>query len=98
MYPNSKEVKFDMDYYKNRHLPLLSKKLGTNLIGLELEFGIAGSAPENTAPYIAIAHLLFKNMASFKTAFTLHLETFAADVNNYSNVKRHNQISEPIPF
>ena len=28
MYPNSKDVQFDADYYKNNHLPMIVDALG----------------------------------------------------------------------
>ena len=36
MYPNGEDVKFDADYYKNSHLPMVSKLVGSALKGLEL--------------------------------------------------------------
>jgi len=96
MYPNSEHVKFDTDYYKNSHLPMIVTSLGDALKGLELEVGIAGRAPGELAPYIAIAHLIFNDVASFKASFAPHAATFAADVENYSNVQGVLQISEII--
>lgn len=96
MYPNSESVKFDTDYYKNSHLPMIQKSLGDALKGIELEVGIAGRAPGELAPYVAIAHLKFDSVASFQESFTPHGEKFAADVENYSNVQGELQISEII--
>ena len=98
MYPNSKDVKFDVDYYKNDHLPMVSNKVGDALKGLELDLGLAGRVPGEAAPYVAIAHLLFDDVASFQTSFGPHAEFFAADLKNYSNVKGELQISELITF
>tara|TARA_R110002012_G_scaffold254651_1_gene433738 strand:- start:614 stop:931 length:318 start_codon:yes stop_codon:yes gene_type:complete len=96
MYPNGKDVQFDTGYYKNSHLPMISKSLGKDLKGLEFEVGIAGRQPDELAPYVAIAHLLFDDVASFKSSFAPHAATFAADVKNYSNVDGELQISELI--
>lgn len=94
MYPNTKDVNFDRDYYQNKHLPMVSKLVGSALKGLELDLGIAGRNPAELAPYVAIAHLKFEDIASFQTAFGPHATTFATDVKNYSNVKGEIQISD----
>lgn len=98
MYPNNKDVQFDADYYKNSHLPMIVSALGDSLKGLELDLGIAGRTPEELAPYVAIAHLKFDDVASFQAAFGPHADVFASDIKNYSNVQGKLQISELITF
>lgn len=98
MYPNGEDVKFDADYYKNSHLPMVSKLVGSALKGLELDLGVGGRAPGEAAPYVAIAHLKFENVASFQAAFGPHAATFADDVKNYSNVQGEIQISDLVSF
>ncbi|WP_194850474.1 EthD family reductase [Nonlabens antarcticus] len=95
LYPNSDNVKFDVNYYKNNHLPMISNALGDTLKGLELDLGLS-SRSDQPAPYVAIAHLKFDDIASFQSAFIPHAQSFAADVINYSNVKGELQISEII--
>lgn len=98
MYPNSEGVKFDTAYYKNTHLPMVQKLVGSALKELELDLGVGGRAQGDAAPYVAIAHLKFDDVASFQAAFGPHAATFAADVNNYSNVQGEIQISDLITF
>lgn len=98
MYPNGNDVNFDVSYYKNSHLPMVIKALGNALKGIELDLGLAGRNPEETAPYIAIAHLKFESLTSFKESFGAHAKVFAEDVKNYSNVQGELQISELITF
>lgn len=98
MYPNGKDVKFDADYYKNKHLLMVFKAVGNALKGLELDLGMAGRISGELAPYVAIAHLKFENIESFQASFGPHAEVFAADVKNYSNVEGELQISELITF
>ncbi|WP_292949140.1 EthD family reductase [Olleya sp. UBA1516] len=98
MYPNSKDVQFDADYYKNTHLPMVSKLVGSALKSLELDLGIASRTPGEPAPYVAIAHLKFDSIEAFQESFGPHGETFAADVKNYTNVQAELQISEVITF
>lgn len=96
MYPNSKDVVFNSDYYINSHLPMIKNALGDALKGLELDLGIGSRIPGEPAPYVAIAHLKFNNVASFQAAFVPHAEVFAADIKNYSNVAGELQISEVV--
>jgi len=98
MYPNGKDVQFDTHYYQNKHLPMVTKLVGSALKGLELDLGIASRVPDESAPYVAISHLLFDDVASFQEAFGPHAATFAADVKNYSNVQAELQISDLIIF
>ena len=98
MYPNRKDVQFDTAYYQNKHLPMVIKLVGSALKRIELDLGIASKVPNASAPYVAIAHLVFDDVASFQEAFGPHAATFAADVKNYSNVQAELQISELIQF
>lgn len=98
MYPNGKDVKFDAAYYRNNHLPMIIEALGDALKGIELDLGLGSRTPGEAAPFVAIAHLKFKDISSFQQAFGPHAATFAADVKNYSNVQGELQISELISF
>lgn len=98
MYPNGKDVQFDTEYYRNTHLPMVTKAIGSALKGLELDLGIASRVPGELAPYVAIAHLKFDSIETFKNSFGPHQKTFAEDVKNYSNVDGQLQISEVITF
>jgi len=98
LYPNSKDVQFDAEYYKNKHLPMITKLVGSALKGLELDLGIASRVPGAPAPYVAIAHLKFESIKAFQESFGPHAEVFAADVKNYTNVQGELQISEVITF
>jgi uncharacterized protein (TIGR02118 family) len=94
MYPSGQDTSFDVDYYKNTHLPMIEKALGSALKGLELQIGIGGRVPGEAAPYVAIAVLAFDSVASFQTAFAPHAQVFADDVVNYTNIVAELQISE----
>ncbi|WP_317131292.1 EthD family reductase [Polaribacter sp. IC073] len=65
MYPNGKDVQFDVAYYKNSHLPMIVNALGDALKNLELDLGIGSRVPGELAPYVAIEHLKFDDVASF---------------------------------
>lgn len=98
MYPNIEGVKFDVEYYKNKHLPMVSKLVGTAIKDMELDLGVGGRASGEAAPYVAIVHIKFDDIASFQSSFGPHAATFTADVKNYSNVQGEIQISEFVTF
>ena len=94
MYPNTVDIKFDIDYYKNTHLPMITAALGDALKGMEFALGIGGRVPGEKAPYFAIVDLKFDSVAAFQASFGPHAATFAADVPNYTNIQGELQISE----
>ncbi|MFT5253202.1 MAG: hypothetical protein ACI87N_002231 [Flavobacteriales bacterium] len=94
MYPNGTETKFDVDYYKNSHLPMVVSSLGDALKGVEFSVGIGGRIPGELAPYVAVVDLKFESVAAFQAAFGPHAAVFAADVPNYTNVQGELQICE----
>jgi uncharacterized protein (TIGR02118 family) len=96
MYPNSADVKFDKDYYTNQHSQLLKDLLGDAIISSDINMGISGANPDQPAPYVVIANLVFKSMASFQQSFGANTEKILADLQNFTNVKPDAQISEVI--
>lgn len=98
MYPNSPGAKFDTDYYRNTHLPMIAQSLGDALKGLEFNLGLGGKNPSEAAPYIAMAHLTFDSLESFQATFGPYAKKFAADVPNYTNVQSQIQISEIVKY
>ena len=87
MYPNAAGSRFDVDYYRNTHLPLARRLLGSALLGIELDVA-AGKAP-----YHAIGYLIFDSMAGFQAAFAKAQAELGADVPNYTDVEPAVQIS-----
>lgn len=93
-YPNNAGVRFDMNYYVSKHLPMVQKKVGPALKSVAAEQGISGGAPGAPAPYVAVGHLMFDSVDEFQAAFTPHAEAIMADVANYTNVQPIIQIAE----
>jgi uncharacterized protein (TIGR02118 family) len=98
MYPNGPKVVFDAHYYQTIHLPMVAKSLGSALKGMELDLALPVNSPLKAAPYSAITHLKFDDLASFQASFGPNAATFAADVKNYSTVQAQIQISNLIVF
>jgi len=93
-YPNEEGKKFDMDYYLNKHIPMVQQKLGDALKGGAVEQGLGGIEPGSRATYIAMGHLLFDSVEAFQIAFGPHVEKIMGDIPNYTDIQPTIQISE----
>ena len=94
LYPNSADIKFDMTYYLNHHVPMVRRLLGSALKGVSVEHGISGEELGSAAPYIATGHLLFDSVQSFQTSFAPHAQGIMEDIPKYTNSKPFLQIGE----
>jgi len=93
-YPNNSDATFDMDYYCNKHVPMVGGMLGDALKGAAVESGLAGGGEGIPAIYIAMTHLTFESIESFEQSFGPNAEEILADVPNFTNTKPQLQISE----
>jgi len=93
-YPNNEGSKFDIDYYCNRHMPMVREKLGAACKSATVEQGIAGPTPGSRPAFIAMGHIYFDSLEAFQTAFGPHAETIMADIPNYTDIQPTLQISE----
>jgi uncharacterized protein (TIGR02118 family) len=93
-YPNRKNAEFNMDYYCNTHMPLVRRLLGSSLQGVSVDSGISGEEPGSAAPYVAIGHLLFNSVESFRSSFAPYAQEISDDVPKYTNVEPTIQVNE----
>jgi uncharacterized protein (TIGR02118 family) len=94
LYPNSEGAKFDIEYYCNKHIPMVRHKLGAACKTAAVEQGIAGATPGSRPAFIAMGHLYFDSVEAFQTAFGPHVEAIMADIPNYTDIQPTIQISE----
>ena len=94
LYPNGDGKKFDMDYYSNKHMPMVASLLGDSLKLFEIDKGIAGRTPEDPIPYLAIGYLYFDKLSAYQNSFRPNAEKIIKDVANYTNIQPVVQISE----
>ena len=93
-YPNNEGAKFDIDYYCNKHIPMVRQKLGAACKTAAVEHGIAGPTPGSRPAFIALGHLYFDSVEAFQTAFGPHAEAIMADIPNYTDIQPTLQISD----
>jgi uncharacterized protein (TIGR02118 family) len=94
LYPNAAGGKFDMNYYLERHMPMVQQKLGPACKRMAVEEGTGGGAPGAPAIYIAMGHLYFDSTDAYQTAFAPHAEAIVADIPNYTDIRPIIQVSE----
>lgn len=93
-FPNEAGKKFDMEYYFNKHIPLVQQKLGAALKGAAVEQGLSGVEPGSRPAYIIMGHMYFDSVEAFQTSFGPHAESFAEDALKFTDIHPTFQISE----
>jgi uncharacterized protein (TIGR02118 family) len=94
LYPNTPGMRFDMAYYVNRHMPMVRAKIGAACTGFTVDAGMAGGAPGQAAPYVAIGALLVSSVEAFGSAMAEHGAEIMGDIPNYTDAQPTIQISE----
>ena len=93
-YPNGGDNTFDMDYYCNKHVPMVAGLLGDAVKGATVEKGLVGGTAEAPAEYAAIGNLYFDSIDAFENSFGANSDAIMADLPNYTNSEHVLQISE----
>ena len=96
MYPNEAGKTFNMNYYKENHMPMLAELFGKTLKYYHIDEGISGRTPDEPAAYLAIGHLYFNALSDYQDGFKIHGKTILGDIPNYTNIKPAVQISKVI--
>jgi uncharacterized protein (TIGR02118 family) len=93
-YPGGEGKTFDMDYYCNKHVPMIAGLLGDAVVGATVEKGLGGGAPESPATYAAMGNLYFNSMEDFENSFGPNAEKIMGDLPNFTNSEPTIQVSE----
>jgi uncharacterized protein (TIGR02118 family) len=95
MYPSGAGKTFDIEYYSKKHMGLVKDRIGgMGLVRLEVDKGLAGGAPNSSAPFACIGHLYWNSLADFQKAMGQHGKELMADIPNFTNIQPQIQISE----
>lgn len=92
MYPSSNDIKFDMNYYLDTHIPLLKRLVGDQLKSVSIDRAIVLPGPP--PPYAVIANLVFDSLDILQASLAQHGPALMADIANYTNAQPVIQISE----
>ncbi|MCK8779915.1 EthD family reductase [Rhizobium sp. NTR19] len=95
-YPSNRGSRFDHDYYRTRHMPMIKERLGDACLRYEIDRGISGREPGTTPEFVAACHVCVPDLETFKEAFEPHRADVGADVQNYTDIVPIVQMSEII--
>lgn len=95
-YPANGGSKFDHDYYRTHHMPLIQQRLGDACLRYEIDKGLGGSEPGSGPEFVAACHIYAPTLETFQEAFGPHRAEIAADVANYTDITPIVQISEVV--
>ena len=96
MYPDAPGARFNHDYYRDTHMPLVKARMGVHCKSYTVDKGLAGGAPGQPATYVAMCHLYCDSVESFQAGFGPHAQEIMADIPNYTNLAPVVQISEVV--
>ncbi len=94
MYPNGPEARFDLAYYRDRHMPMVKNLMGEHCKYYTVDRAISSGTLDASAPYIAMGHLFCDSVDAFQAGFGPHTEEIMGDIPNYTNQTPVIQISE----
>lgn len=95
LYPNEPGKTFDVDYYTNKHMTMVTDRLKSfGVVRTEVDRGLAGGAPGAPAPYICVGHVYVSSLAEFQKGMGVHGKEIMGDIPNYTNIQPTMQISE----
>ncbi len=97
MYPDTPGSKFDMDYYLQKHGPLLHRLWGPlGLTGLKVLKGLGTPDPKTPAPYRIIALVEFKSLEAVQAAVAAHGAEVMGDIANFTDAPPQIQINDNV--
>lgn len=96
MYPNRPGARFDHDYYRDRHMPLVQRLMGEKCRYYTVDKGLSGGSADEPATYVALCHVFCDSIAAFQTGFGPHAKEILADIPNYTDLEPIIQISEVV--
>jgi uncharacterized protein (TIGR02118 family) len=96
MYPNQPGARFDIDYYRTRHMELVTRHLKPfGLVRTEVLRGVSGGAGQ-PAPYICIGGLYFETADGYERGIAASGGELRGDIPNFTDVAPVRQISEVV--
>lgn len=94
LYPNTAGSRFDYDYYRETHLPLVRELLEPS--GMRSMNYVIPTGDANTVPFRLIAELRFETMEATNAALLAHGAKTQADIVNFTDITPHIVIGDEI--
>lgn len=85
LYPNTPGAKFDHEYYRRTHCPMVEDRLREyGCLRVEIDKGLAG-AEGAAPPFVAVGHIIVDTLEGFQKGMAAHGKELTGDVPNYTN-------------
>ena len=91
MYPQSPGTRFDHDYYREKHLPLIKSRMGEALKYYAIDKELAAGAP-----YVAMCHLICDSLQAYQSSMGPHAAEIKADIPNFTDRTPVTQINHVV--
>ena len=96
-YPNRPGSRFDLEYYMNKHIPMVEAKMTPHgLTGWGVSKGLGGLAPGTPAPYAVQVHLDFQSLEGLQAGLAAEGAAIMGDIPNYTDVQPEIQVNEVV--
>ena len=96
MYPYAEGARFDHDYYRDRHMPMVKARLGSVCAYYTVEKGLAGRTPDAPPAYVAMCAFICDSVEGYQAATQQHGAEIRGDLTNYTDITPVLQISEVV--
>ena len=96
MYLNTPGARFDHEYYRDKHMPLLKARMGDSCKHYTVDKGLAGGTPGAAATYVGMCHIFCDSVEAFQVGFGPHAKEIMGDIQNYTDLSPVIQISEVV--
>ena len=96
MYPNQPGARFDHDYYRDKHMPLVAARTGRYCLKYTVDKGLTGRTPDAPPTYIAMGHIYADSVEAYNAGFGPHAKEIRGDIPNYTDLQPVLQISEVV--
>ena len=96
MYPFQPGMRFDHDYYRDKHMPLVKARMGDSCKYYTVDKGLAGGTPGAPAVYVGMCHIFCDSVEAFQSGFGPHAKEIMADIPKYTDQTPVIQISEVV--
>jgi uncharacterized protein (TIGR02118 family) len=96
MYPYAEGKTFNMEYYETKHMPMVAKFLGSNLVKYTIEKGVASGMPNTPLPFMAIGSFYVKDLGAYQAAIAPNRDAIRSDFSNYTNIAPVILVSEVV--
>ena len=96
MYPYKEGARFDHDYYRDRHMPMMKARLGDACAYYTVDKGLAGRAPGNPPAFVAMCAFLCHSVEAYEAAIQRHRDEIYGDIAKYTDIAPVLQFSDVV--